>query len=82
MINRTRLGVACALGAAALYGLVPTFARGAIGGGIPAIESILVRTFLLAVVFSVIAVAQGERLIIPKGGLPSCHIPEECTAVS
>ena len=71
MINRTRLGVACALGAAALYGLVPTFARGAIGGGIPAIESILVRTFLLAVVFSVIAVAQGERLIIPKGGLPS-----------
>ena len=29
MINRTRLGVACALGAAALYGLVPTFARGA-----------------------------------------------------
>lgn len=71
MINRTRFGIACALGAAALYGLVPIFARGAIGGGIPAIESILVRTFLLAVVFSVIAVAQGEQLTVPKEAIRS-----------
>lgn len=71
MINRVRLGIACALAAAALYGLVPTFARGAIGNGIPAIESTLFRTFMIAVVFLVIAVAQGERLTVPKGGLPS-----------
>jgi drug/metabolite transporter (DMT)-like permease len=71
MINRGGLGIACALGAAALYGLVPNFVRAAIGNGIPAIESTLFRTFLIAVVFAVIAVAQGERMTIPRGALPS-----------
>ena len=71
MINRAGLGIACALGAAGLYGLVPNFVRGAIGNGIPAIESTLFRTFMIAVVFSVITVAQGERMTVPKGALPS-----------
>lgn len=71
MINRVGLGIACALGAAGLYGLVPNFVRGAIGNGIPAIESTLFRTFMIAVVFAVLAVARGERLTIPRGGMPS-----------
>ena len=71
MINRAGLGIACALGAAGLYGLVPNFVRAAIGNGVPAIESTLFRTFSIAVVFAVIAVAQGERLTIPKGAMPS-----------
>ena len=71
MINRAGWGIGCALGAAALYGLVPNFVRAAIGNGIPAIESTLFRTFVIATVFAVIAVAQGERMSIPKGAMPS-----------
>ena len=71
MINRGGLGIACALGAAGLYGLVPNFVRAAIGDGIPAIESTLFRTYMIAVVFALIAVAQGERLTIPRGAMPS-----------
>ncbi len=72
MINRAGLGIACALGAAALYGLVPNFARAAYDtGGIPPIESILFRTFAIATAFAVIAVLQGERLAIPRGAMPS-----------
>lgn len=71
MINRAGLGIGCALGAAALYGLVPNFVRAAIGNGVPAIESTLFRTFMIAVAFSAIAVAQGERMSIPKGAMPS-----------
>lgn len=71
MINRAGLGIACALGAAGLYGLVPNFARAAIGNGIPAIESTLFRTFMVAIVFAIIAAAQGERMTIPKSALPS-----------
>lgn len=71
MINRGGLGIACALGAAGLYGLVPNFVRAAIGNGIPAIESTLFRTFMIAFVFAIISVAQGERMTIPKGAMPS-----------
>jgi drug/metabolite transporter (DMT)-like permease len=71
MINRAGLGIGCALGAAALYVLVPNFVRGAIVNGIPAIESTLFRTFVLATVFAVLAVGKGERLTIPRGAMPS-----------
>lgn len=71
MINRVGLGIACALGAAGLYGLVPNFVRGAISNGIPAIESTFFRTFMIAVVFAVIAVARGERMTVPKVAIPS-----------
>ena len=71
MIERAGLGIACALGAAALYGLVPNFARAGYEHGIPPIESTLFRTFVIAVVFSIIAVMQGARLDIPRAALPS-----------
>lgn len=71
MTNRVGLGIGCALGAAALYGLVPNFVRGAIGHGIPAIESTLFRTFVIATIFAILAIGQGERMNIPKGAMPS-----------
>lgn len=71
MIHRVGLGIACALGAAALYGLVPNFARAGYENGIPPIESTLFRTFVIATVFSIIAVAQGVQLTIPRAAVPS-----------
>lgn len=70
-MNRVGLGIACALGAASLYGLVPNFARAAFVNGVPGIETTLFRTFVISIVFAVIAVAQNERLTIPKGAMPS-----------
>jgi len=71
MINRAGLGIACALGAAALYGFVPIFVRAAYINGIPPIESTLFRTFLISVVFAIIAIVQNERLAVPKAAIPS-----------
>ncbi len=71
MMNRAGLGIACALGAASLYGLVPNFARAAFVNGVPGIESTLFRTFVISIVFAVIAIVQNERLTIPKGAMPS-----------
>lgn len=71
MINRAGLGIACALGAAALYGLVPNFARAGYDHGIPPIEITLFRTFVISVAFSIIAVVQGVKLDIPRAALPS-----------
>ncbi|WP_421693032.1 DMT family transporter [Aestuariivirga sp.] len=71
MINRAGLGIACALGAAALYGLVPIFVRTAIEGGVSPIESTLFRTFVIAIVFAILAVAKSEPLSVPKGAWPS-----------
>lgn len=71
MINRAGLGIACALSAAALYGMVPNFARGAFVNGIPPIESTLFRTFVICIAFAILAVARGERLLVPAPALPS-----------
>ena len=71
MINRAGLGIACALGAASLYGLVPNFVRLAYQNAVSPIESTLFRTLVIAVVFAVIAVIQRERLAVPKGAMPS-----------
>jgi drug/metabolite transporter (DMT)-like permease len=59
------LGIIFALMAAALYGTVPNFVRGAFLNGVPAIESSLVRTFILAVAFAITGVLQGKRFHIP-----------------
>lgn len=71
MINRAGLGIACALGAASLYGMVPNFARAAFVNGVPAIESTLFRTFVISIVFAIIAVVHNERLTVPKAAIPS-----------
>jgi len=71
MINRVGLGIACALGAAALYGLVPNFVRAAYENGVPPIESTLFRTFVIAIAFAIVAVIQGVRLTIPRAAVPS-----------
>ncbi len=71
MINRTGLGIACALGAAAVYGLVPSFARTGFENGVPPIESTLFRTGLLAVCFSIFAVVQGQSFAITRQAIPS-----------
>jgi drug/metabolite transporter (DMT)-like permease len=71
MINRAGLGIACALGAAALYGLVPNFVRAAYVNGIPPIESTLFRTFVIAVAFAVLAISRGERFAVPRPAVPS-----------
>lgn len=71
MKNRTGLGIACALGAAAVYGLVPVLVRIGFIHGVPAIESTLFRTGLLAVSFGVLAIAQGQSFAIPRPALPS-----------
>lgn len=71
MIKRAGLGIALALSAAAIYGLVPNFVRGAFENGVPPLDNTLFRTFLIAVVFSIAAVAQGERMTVPRQAVPS-----------
>jgi drug/metabolite transporter (DMT)-like permease len=71
MINRSGLGIACALGAACLYGLVPNFARGALVNGVPTIETIFFRTSLIGVAFLIAAVVRGESLAVPRGAMAS-----------
>jgi drug/metabolite transporter (DMT)-like permease len=71
MINRAGLGIACALGAASLYGMVPNLARAAFVNGVPAIESTLFRTFIISIAFAIIAVMYNERLTVPKAAVPS-----------
>lgn len=71
MTNRTGLGIVCAFGAAAMYGLMPNFVRAAFEGGVPPVESTLARTFLISVMFSVLAVIQGQSFVIPRPAIPS-----------
>ena len=71
MINKTGLGIACALSAAALYGLIPNFVRSAYLNGVPPVESTLFRTFVIAVIFAIVSIARGERLTVPRLAIPS-----------
>jgi drug/metabolite transporter (DMT)-like permease len=71
MYNRPGLGIACALGAAAMYGLIPNFVRGAFVNGVPPVESVFFRTAVLAVAFAVLAVMQGQSLRVPREALGS-----------
>ena len=71
MIHRAGLGIACIVGAATFYGIVPNFARAAYLNGVPPLESTLFRTVLLALIFSILALFQNQRLSIPRQALPS-----------
>lgn len=66
MVHRAGVGILCALAAAALYGLVPNFAKGAFDNGVPTVESVLYRTTLLVIVFSMIAALQKQALRVPQ----------------
>lgn len=66
MHHRAGLGIACALGAAAMYGLIPNFVRGAFVNGIPPVESVFFRTAVLAAAFAVLAVVQNQSFGIPR----------------
>lgn len=71
MIRRTGHGISCALGAAALYGIVPNAVRGAFVNGVPPVESTFFRTSLIAVMFAILAVLRGEKFHMPRAALPS-----------
>lgn len=59
--------------ASSIYGLVPNVARLAFNAGIPALESVLVRTLVVAVVLGCVALARQAR----TGGalLAAFHVP-------
>jgi drug/metabolite transporter (DMT)-like permease len=70
MVSRIGLGIACALSAAALYGLIPNFVRGAFNNGVPPIEATLFRTIVIAIAFACLALARGDRFRVPSGAWP------------
>jgi drug/metabolite transporter (DMT)-like permease len=71
MQHRAGLGIACALAAAALYGIIPNFSRAAFENGVPAVESTFLRTSAIAVVMAILAVLRGESFLVPRQGWPS-----------
>lgn len=71
MIQRPGLGIACALGAASLYGFIPNMVRAAYQNGVPPVESTFVRTAIVGIVFAIIAVMRGETLRVPKPAIAS-----------
>jgi drug/metabolite transporter (DMT)-like permease len=81
MVNRVPLGIACALIAAAFYGLVPNFARGAYLEGIPAVETTFFRTTIITLAFLLIAVAQKERFAVPRAAWPSLLLQALATLI-
>ncbi len=78
MKSRAVIGIALALVAAGLYGFVPNFVRGALQNGVPAIESTLFRTYAIGFAFAILAVAQGQRLSVPRAAVPSFLV--QCVA--
>jgi drug/metabolite transporter (DMT)-like permease len=81
MRSRTRVGIAFALAAATLYGLVPTFFRAAFEAGVPALESALARTTLMIAVAGGYALLRRESLAIPGAAWPSLIAQALATAV-
>lgn len=81
MINRSGLGIACALGAAALYGFVPNLVRAGYQNGVPPVESTLFRTAAVGVVFAILAVIRGEALALPRAARGSFAIQAVATLV-
>ncbi len=80
MIERAGAGIACALTAAALYGLIPNFSRAAFENGIPAYETTFVRTAIIAMLLSIFAVLRNERLVISRAALPPFAAQAAATA--
>jgi drug/metabolite transporter (DMT)-like permease len=71
MIHRAGWGIACALAAAALYGLIPNFARAGFINGVPPVESTFFRTSVIAIAFAIFAILRGESFALPRAALGS-----------
>jgi drug/metabolite transporter (DMT)-like permease len=69
--ERRTTGIVLALAAASFYGNVPVLARFAFQAGIPAIESIALRTFAVAVVMAIVGIVIGVRFHVSRAALPS-----------
>jgi len=70
VIERIGPGIACALAAAAVYGLIPSFSRAAFENGVPSFETTFFRTALIAVAFAILAILRNQKLSIPRVALP------------
>jgi drug/metabolite transporter (DMT)-like permease len=81
MIERGGLGIACALGAAALYGFVPNLVGVGIRHGVPAVEAAFFRTSLIAVALAVVGVLHSQNFRIPRAAIPSFAAQSLATAL-
>jgi drug/metabolite transporter (DMT)-like permease len=71
MINRTGLGIACALAAAGLYGFVPNLVHIGNLHGVPSVEATFARTSLIAVVLAIVGILQAQSFFIPRAAYGS-----------
>jgi drug/metabolite transporter (DMT)-like permease len=81
MINRSGLGIACALAAAMCYGLVPNFVRGGFNNGVGAIDATFFRTAFVGVALAILGILQDERFSIPRAGLASFAVQTLATLI-
>jgi drug/metabolite transporter (DMT)-like permease len=65
------LGISLALGATLFYGQVPVLARLGFLNGIPAIESIVLRTYAVALAFGIAAAVRREPFGLTRAAWPS-----------
>src|SRR5437762_2445508 len=84
MTSRNGMGIAAALAAARLYGLVPNFVRGAFLNGVPRVESTFFRASLIAIAlfaFAGLALAVGPSFdtLDPRGILLATAAALFCT---
>ena len=66
MKHKSALGIGLAIAATLFYGQVPVFAKAAYNAGIPVIESILLRTYAVAIVFAAVALVRGETFRLAR----------------
>jgi drug/metabolite transporter (DMT)-like permease len=81
MRMRTGLGIACALAAASIYGLIPNLARLGFDNGVPGVEATLVRTTIIAIVLGVVALAHDAGFKLPRASWPSFALQATATLI-
>jgi len=81
MQTRTGVGIACALAAASIYGLIPNLARLGFENGVPGVEATLVRTTVIALVLGGIVIFSGQSFRLPRGAWPSFVAQSIATAI-
>lgn len=71
MMNGAGWGIVLALGATLFYGQVPVLAKLGFFNGIPAIESIVLRTYAVALGFGIAAMVRRDSFGLTRASLPS-----------